>query len=219
MLSLLLSGEKFEGLWAPDWSQFWPSIIATLVGFLLAIVFQQIVYDIIAGGIKNQIKAREQLKKIEDELRRIVYEEIVSFDTRRAYIDPIKTPVWDAVIYTNELQCITEFLEKYDKRKRRHAKKETGDLRKRLFRVYGLISEYNKWCNLYSEQRVSGRGRDELSRSDLNRVQQRLQEIKTSIVSEDLTQEESGGALLKCLEEILNRKRGNGEMTNEEEWN
>ena len=75
MCSLLLSGET-KSLWNPDWAQFWPSIIATLVGFFLAIVFQQIVYDIVAGGIKSQLRAKEQLKKIKEELNRIISEEI-----------------------------------------------------------------------------------------------------------------------------------------------
>ena len=124
MFELLLaeSIEKAYSLWNPDWAQFWPSIIATVVGFGLAIVFQQVIYDAIKDNVTNRNKAINQIQRICEELGDII--EILSSDAKSgealdpestSYIDPIKTPIWEAILNTNEIQNIVEYFEKKTK--------------------------------------------------------------------------------------------------------
>lgn len=138
-----------------DWSQFIPSVIATLIGFFLAIVFQQFIYEKVKDNIKNNKSAKSSIEKIIDELNTII-STLEEIDEKKLYIDPIKTPVWTACLNTNEIVLLSDFLDK------KNLKKEIPlcnnkeiDICKRLFVVYGTIDEYNKWWNLASEQKIN----------------------------------------------------------------
>lgn len=74
MLALLLADEveTIKGFLNPDWSQFWPSIIATVVGFFLAIIFQQLIYE----AIKDNMFAVSLISR-----RAIVAEHAMTADT------------------------------------------------------------------------------------------------------------------------------------------
>ncbi|MDE7163826.1 MAG: hypothetical protein K2O04_00160 [Clostridiales bacterium] len=146
-----------------DWSnflpQFLPNLCATLVGFILAILFQQLVYELIKAKITNGTKIKNQLHKLLSEFENI-NNEYKKINHKLVYIEPIKTPVWDGLINTNELFLLS----KYDKKriKNEKDKKEEMGLYNKLFTFYGLISEYNKWWNLYTTQLAAGRKNTEL---------------------------------------------------------
>ena len=147
----------------PDWSQFFPSVLATLVGFILAIVFQQYLYEKIKDLILNRNRVKNQIRKLKDELTKEVLQLCLAVES--LYIDPIKTPVWEGVLNTNEIQLLDDFFKAKEKKLTARFGKSNGkplDICEKLFEVYGLISEYNKWWNLYSEQRVAGREANKL---------------------------------------------------------
>ncbi len=198
MCSLLLNSTSTQGIFDPDWSQFVPSIIATIVGFFLALVFQQFLYEKIKEGSQNRKKAKAQIDKIKNELLGVIneIEKIVEAEQERqttlAYIDPIKTPVWDAVLNTNELQLISDYL--YKSRKK-ISDKNNGDLLTQIFSLYGLISEYNKWHNLYSENRAAGRKKE-----DLLQIHQSLEETQKEIMDE-------ANKIVGLLTDIVNRRK------------
>ncbi len=139
MGSLLLNSTSSQGIFPTDWAQFIPSLIATIVGFLLALLFQQILYNAITG----RKKAKAQIIKIKNELSDIVREITLIIDeetenqTTLAYIDPIKTPVWDAVLNTNELQLISDYL---DKSRKKVLIEDKSDILTKIFGLYGLIN-------------------------------------------------------------------------------
>lgn len=147
----------------PDWSQFVPSIIATVIGFLLAILFQQVIYEIIKSKFLNRRRAEELIKDIKKELDKI-YFELSKLDRNSAYVNPLKTPVWDGILNTNELAL----LERYKRAKvsKKHLKKLNKisgfrdkneafisaipeksriNLYDRIVTVYSVISDYNEW--------------------------------------------------------------------------
>ena len=195
MGSLLLNSTSSQGVFTTDWSQFVPSIIATLVGFFLALVFQQFLYEKIKEGSQNRKKAKAQIDKIKNELLGVVkeIEKIVEAEQKRqttlAYIDPIKTPVWDAVLNTNELQLISDYLYKYRKKT---SDKTDGDLLTQIFSLYGLITEYNKWHNLYSENLAAGR--------DIVQIHQYIEETQDEII-------DGASKIVDLLADIASRKK------------
>lgn len=195
MGSLLFNSTSSQGIFTTDWSQFVPSIIATLVGFFLALVFQQFLYEKIKEGSQNRKKAKAQIDKIKNELLGVVkeIEKIVEAEQKRqttlAYIDPIKTPVWDAVLNTNELQLISDYLYKYRKK---ISDKTDGDLLTQIFSLYGLISEYNKWHNLYSENLAAGR--------DIVQIHQYIEKTQDEII-------DGASKIVGLLADIASRKK------------
>lgn len=147
-----------------DWSQFVPSVLATLIGFILAIVFQQYLYEKIKDFILNRRRIKSQIRKLKDELTKEVMN--LCLDIESLYIDPIKTPVWDGVLNTNEIRLLGDYFKSKEKKLTSRFGQPNGkplDICENLFIVYGLISEYNKWWNLYSEQCATGCKEDVLS--------------------------------------------------------
>ena len=145
--------------WSNFLSQFLPNLCATLVGFFLALLFQQLVYDIIKLKISDRVKAEKRLGKLLEECDSME-KDYSKIDHKLAYIDPIKTPVWDGLINANELYILANYEKK--RIKNENGAKTEINLYKKLFSVYGLISEYNKWWNLYSAQLALGRNQKEL---------------------------------------------------------
>lgn len=93
---------------AVDWSQFGPSVLATVIGFCLAIVFQQFVYELLKNKILNNIKAKNIVIDIKKELERIA-EVLNSLNNGIIYVDPIKIPVWEGILNTNEFELLLRF--------------------------------------------------------------------------------------------------------------
>ena len=131
-----------------DWSQFLPSIIATLIGFFLAIVFQQWIYDVVRDKFTNRRKAVEQIHEICGELKEIedyLIKEDNSKEDNRYYLNPIKTPIWDSIVNTYEIQNVAAY---FDARKK---KSEINEYKEVLI-VYDFIAEYNAWHNFRTIQ-------------------------------------------------------------------
>ena len=147
---------------AVDWSQFGPSVLATVIGFCLAIVFQQFVYELLKNKILNNIKAKNIVIDIKKELERIA-EVLHSLNNGIIYVDPIKIPVWEGILNTNEFELLLRFkkakflkrvtddkdlIKKYGKENLKNLNFNLYDI---IFSVYGIVQEYNKWWYIYSE--------------------------------------------------------------------
>lgn len=168
MINLLSS------FWAPNWDQFWPSIIATGIGFILAILFQQLLYEVIKNKIVNYRKSHTLINEIKKELDRCLLL-ITELDFKISYLNPVKTPVWDGAINNNEIQLLATFkkvkLSKYYKKQiakskfknecqaflnEIESKKKYINLYDRLFIIYGAISDFNGWYNVKSDKKAQG---------------------------------------------------------------
>lgn len=112
-----------------DWSQFVPEIIATFLGFGLAL-FGQWLWEYFkdkssAKNLKKRITS--ELKKIKDDLSSIT----------GIHVEPFKLSIWDTCISTGDLKVLD------------------AELQDALSLVYSIIKEYNAWslmqANYYFE--------------------------------------------------------------------
>ena len=112
-----------------DWSQFVPAIIATFLGFGLAL-FGQWLWE----KIKDNKDSKKIKLRIENELEQI----LAALNTISGIdVEPLNNPTWKACIYSGEIKILD------------------GDLQKNLFQIYNTIAEYNAWslmlANYYFE--------------------------------------------------------------------
>ena len=112
---------------ATDWSQFWPGMIATFVGFVLAL-FGQFCWE---KG-KDVINAKHLLKRIKAELEEIKGE-LNDIGDNSIEAQPLKTLVWDEAINTGMISLLSD------------------DKRKMLFGIYKQIQEFNSWFTIKTE--------------------------------------------------------------------
>ena len=121
-----------EFLLATNWNGFLPSMIATFIGFVLALLGQW------GFGHIKEYKASKQLKeRIARELVRIK-SDLEVFVSIALDVHPLKTPVWNAAINAGQISLLA------------------GKNREQLFLVYNAIQEFNSWClvqtNYYFEK-------------------------------------------------------------------
>ena len=109
---------------AVDWSQFWPSMIATFVGFLLALI-GQFAFE----KVKSFVDSRDLLKRLKTELKDIktILDKYNPLEIER---QPLKTLVWDEAINAGQVSLL-------------NAKK-----REALFKIYKQIQEFNSWSEI-----------------------------------------------------------------------
>lgn len=115
-----------------DWSQFIPSMIATFVGFVLALLGQAI-YE----HCKERSSAKSCVSSIRDELESI-YNILKDIDTT----DPnniLRTPVWDGIVDSYKINMLG-------------MKGKTEGWYLHLFEKYNLIREFNKWSDIYTSK-------------------------------------------------------------------
>lgn len=185
MIVLILSYkiQDFQCMMSPDWSQFWPSIIATVVGFLLALIFQQLIYEAIKNGITNRFKAIKQIRKICDELYDI-RDALKTMNYSNTYINPIRMPVWNAILNTNEIQSIADYFELKNKK---HKKQPNGidsvDLYEKLFEIYAMIAEFNEWNNLRANQILLSTGASETAKVKVYETIANLRDLITENIN------------------------------------
>ena len=100
---------------------------------------------------KESEDAKQCIKELITELEDIKVNLInPEFNPReKCYIDPLKTPVWNGLISSNSIQCLSKQKQKME------VKRKNVIWYKHLFEVYGQIKEFNMWCNLLSEQIAS----------------------------------------------------------------
>lgn len=219
---------------ASDWSQFWPSLVATLIGFVLAIVFQQIVYEKIKAVLFESNKAKKLLAEIKKELNDVCAtlhrhgKEISDAENGKYamfYVDPIKTPLFDGMLNENAFPYLTKY--KKARLSRNYLKSVNRDGLKRtrinvynlILSVYDTIRDYNKWWNIYSESWASGN--DSKRMKD---VANAIDSMEKNLCSKepDLTDEEQCREL-KCnayvLSQIIDCVLGNsGQYSAKAEW-
>ena len=116
-MNILLSSACNE----PDWAQFWPSMIATFVGFVLALLG-----EFAFEKIKSQCNAKSLLVRIKTELGEI-RNELNNWHDALIGCQPLKTPVWDEAINVGQVSLL--------------GKEE----RKEFFKIYKQIQGFNSW--------------------------------------------------------------------------
>lgn len=104
-----------------DWSQFWPGMIATFVGFLLALLG-----EFLFEKIKERLDANGLLKRITAELIDIK-NDLKQWEPTLIERQPLKTLVWDEAINAGQVSLL---------------KKSSRTL---LFKIYKEIQEFNSW--------------------------------------------------------------------------
>lgn len=104
-----------------DWSEFWPSMIATFAGFVLALLGQ-----LLFERAKERSDAKELLARIVQELT-VVKGALMDINSTQVQIDPLNTPAWDAAISAGQVSLLKP------------------KLREKFFLVYDAIREFNSW--------------------------------------------------------------------------
>jgi len=118
-----------------DWSGFWPSMIATFAGFVLALIGERL-YDY----YKDLREGNELVKAFNREIQTILSEvKKVRDNGNSVWINPIKIPIWDSVISTNKISLLCNYNWYSD-----------------LFRLYNEIKDYNEWHFIRTQQHYSG---------------------------------------------------------------
>lgn len=191
-----------------DWKQFIPSLIATFVGIVVPFLIQAKVEK----RHKNS-DALQRLEKIKTELSKIA-SQIIELNNNHVHLDPIKTPVWDGLVNTNEMLLIA------DLQKKKKGREENDDWYNMIYSLYGIIAEYNEWWNLYTEKLfLHNQG------VTLEPILNQLKKLKIvlcfnsfegdarkialaelGLKEEDFKEEESIGYLLKILDERFPKK-------------
>ncbi len=133
-----------------DWSQFWPSIIATFAGFLLAL-FGQWLWE----RYKDEKESKALQKRLKVELE--IAENVLS-QYHKGIIDLrlIKTPVWDEAIHAGKISLLKM------------------EIRSKLFVVYNAIDEFNSWCAAKTKYYITNGTHNEKLCDELEKQKGRL---------------------------------------------
>lgn len=142
-----------------NWSQFIPSIIATFIGFVLAILGMWI-YDSIKNYFerKNLRKdIRNELIKIQEVLKIIEKEDNIAKgnNSKILRINPLKCYIWESTISTNKVSLLNK-LPCYSE----------------LLSIYDTINDFNQWQLLKSNKILEG-----ISVYDINIHLEELQKL------------------------------------------
>lgn len=143
-----------------DWSQFFPSMIATFVGFVLAIL-GMLIYDNIKKNsekksLRNNIK--NELFKIQEVLRTIDEEDKVAKgnNSKVLRINPLKCYVWESAINTNKIDLLSKMSWYCD-----------------LLLIYDIINDFNQWQLLKANKLLEGK--------DVYAINTHLEELKNNL--------------------------------------
>jgi len=127
-----------------DWSQFLPDLIATFIGFLLALSGERM-YD----KYKDWRESKEIAKLFIAELENMSTIVVRTANTSdKSWINPIKTPTWDSAVSSKSIALLARF-SWYNK----------------LFELYDAIKDYNSWHNLRTNLFFEGKQYDQISQS------------------------------------------------------
>lgn len=144
-----------------DWTQFFPTIIATFVGFVLAILGMWI-YD----SIKQHFERKElrkdiknELLKIQEVLRTIEKDDNIAKgnDSRILRINPLKCYIWESTINTNRISLLNKMPCYCD-----------------LLLIYDIINDFNQWQLLKTTKIIEG--------VDVDAINIYLEELKNSLI-------------------------------------
>ena len=133
-----------------DWSQFLPSMIATFVGFVLALTGQWFF-----GYIKKSKESDELKSHIAEELNSIKID-LEQFVSTSLDVQPLKTPIWNALINAGQVALLDT------------------NTREQLFRVYNTIQEFNSWCLVQTNYYFENEKYNELLTNELTLLKAEL---------------------------------------------
>ena len=111
-----------------DWSQFLPDLIATFIGFLLALV-GELWLENYFDRKRNKKNANSLLIRLNDELNDAI-NLLGNIKQNTLNQNPIKTLVWDEAINSGLVSILDT------------------DIRIPLYSIYKEIDEFNSWCNI-----------------------------------------------------------------------
>lgn len=155
-----------------DWQQFVSSLVATIIGTLIGIVGPFYVQSILEKKEKRK-KAVGYLRDIKKELED-VKQQFNSIKKTDLYLSPIKTPLWDSLINTNQIKLLSTL-----------RVKKTGfalaTFTKQLFQIYDWIGEYNSWWNVYVNGAIVGAR----TKEDLSAISEFINESQEHLLCED----------------------------------
>lgn len=179
-----------------DWGQFWSGLvsglIATIIGTIIGIFgpfYLQSRHERKNKrdrAIQNLLDLKEELEGLKKQFSDIIVTQL--------YLSPIRTPVWDSLINTNEIQLFSML--KY--------KSKTSDpvnLTKQLFQIYDSIAEYNLWWNMYAQGAVVG----SRTQTDLDSIMRFIDKSQKKLLCEnkqDKKYQESVKYTLEMIEKI-----------------
>ncbi len=175
--------------WSQHLVELFISIIGTIIGIFGPIYLQS------SNEKKNKKQqAIQYLKDIKKELKG-VKEQLEDIKDTDIYLSPLKTPLWDSLINTNEVQLLKIL---------KHKDKSfcSTDLTKQLFQIYDLISEYNLWWNMYTQGAVVGARTQE----DLTSIITFIENSKKNLLCSDTDRYEyfiSINSMLETIEKAL----------------
>ena len=174
-------------VWLGDWTQFLSGLVATIIGTIIGI-FGPFYLKSINDRRNKRNRAIQCLHDIKKELMGI-NEQFGAIKDTDIYISPIKIPVWDSLINTNEIQLLYMLKTKL---------LNTTDLTKQIFQIYDLIGEYNLWWNMYTQGAVVGAR----AQKDLSSIKAFIETSKTILLSEDANDKEYPKSIKFTLEII-----------------
>ena len=183
-----------------NWDQFISGLVATIIGTLLGIFGPFCIQSAHERKNKNR-KAIQYLHELKVELKGLEGQ-FEAIKDSNIYLSPIKTPVWDSLINTNEIQLLSML----------KCKKKSLKLIKpinQLFQIYNLIDEYNQWWNMYAQGAIVGAR----SKSELNSIKKFIDRSKEKLLCTDINNEEYEKSIkytVSLIEEIeqLNSRKG-----------
>ena len=171
-------------LWPGDWSQFLSELVATIVG-----IFGPFYLQFLSEQKRKRNNAIKYLCDIKKELIDI-NRQLTSIKETDIYLNPVKIPVWDSLINTNEIQILSTLNKK--------KQSNTIYITKQLFQTYDLINEYNLWWNMYTQGAVVGAR----SQEDLTSIKVFTDKLKKNILCKNPIKEEYHSSIDQALRMI-----------------
>lgn len=185
---LLLSFNFFSNICPGDWTQFLSGLMATIIGTLIGI-FGPFCLQAKENHKHEKHRALEYLHDINQELNEVKLQ-FMRIKDANLYLSPIKTPLWDSLINTNEIHLLSLL----------KIKKEitSKNLIKQLFQVYDLIKEYNLWWSMYAQGAIIG----ERKKDDLQPIQSFFEETQKKLLCTDKKNDEYNQSINYALDII-----------------
>lgn len=139
-----------------EWSNFVLDMIATLVGFALALWGEKLV----ANSQTRQTK--KELKRLFIEELTNVAEKLEKWNSSELDIHPLDIPSWEAAINAGQISLLDQIT------------------KQRLFIVYNNIREFNSWSHIHTNYYFEKEKKNTLLNNQLNELQQALLKDETS---------------------------------------
>lgn len=183
MIFILVASKMFP----PSWDQFIPSIIATFIGFILALIGNYWLETWLEKR-KNKKEIKKLFERLKHELSnlKLVLSGLNKYNLEK---NPLETPVWNEAINVGLISLIE------------------ADFRKKLFTVYKKINELNSWYEIKTNYYFThpdtpyNKELDTEIEKQINRLINNKQLSTESSESEIITID----IIINCIDEILNK--------------